>query len=152
MARLMMWMHSTTWYLQGFNSQSHNLPPTRDVLKKHIRQANYLTTIRQGALAKDPVAVIPKGQGWKDSEGHRLATISSFSYTEVVINRYKATCQVKRMYWHVLTHANVMTSVKIEQTNLTAMGGHQRWCRVDMTFDSYFRKFNFIWSRLLYMC
>ena len=53
-------------------SQAHELPPTMDVLQKHILCCNYQAFIWRKALQACPESPFADGHGWKLDDGHLL--------------------------------------------------------------------------------
>ena len=48
----------------GKNAQSHRLPPSKDVLRKHIQRANYQTAVWRNSLVGEPQIPSPNEHGW----------------------------------------------------------------------------------------
>lgn len=51
-------------------TESHQLPPCKDSLTKHVQRANFQAAIWKRSLQADPQTPSPVGNGWKIESGH----------------------------------------------------------------------------------
>ena len=58
-----------TLFCKSRNIQSHQLPPTRGALAKHVQRANYQTFVWKNALEATSTVHDPSGAGWIIRDG-----------------------------------------------------------------------------------
>ena len=58
--------------------QSHQLPPTRDALRQHVRRANFQAGVWQRSLYAKADVPSPDGHGWLVDEKGKLAIFWMF--------------------------------------------------------------------------
>ena len=90
-----------TLFYKSRNIQSHQLPPTRGALAKHIQRANYQTFVWKNALEANPKVHDPCAAGWIIIDGALTIywtdqPLAPDAEMELVSCGWKGQCQTQR--------------------------------------------------------